>query len=176
MTKWEKYLKVLARKRKDNQKRILDWARKVGRAPIRFSEDPIESYLAGKMHGYLSKTSDSFDPDFRRKIHSLFELQKRSKRNHSPARRKREILSFIKKNGRVPSQNVPNETVAGRVLAALLSKKHNMYDPDIAEAVKELDPCFRTYIPLRYRRAINSSLKKSRVSLKAEKTFSYRLK
>lgn len=163
---------LIKQEKERKKKEILEWCEKNKTTPKRDSENPYEVTLASRMHNYISPSADSYDPKFRRAM-KKFGVISRKKRKHNREKRKKEVISFIEKHGRVPSSMVKAEKRIHATYAGLISPAHNEYDPEFKKELKEYDKCLGSHIPLKFRRSINEAMHQSGMDLIKEKTFAF---
>ena len=169
-----KKLGITLRKRDSNlnpklvKRDILKWAEKYGKLPSRLSEDKKERKLACRMENYLSKKSKSFDPEFRNIIYSKYPRKVNNKRDHDKEQRIREAIEFVKENNRVPFHSeaidsTPEERLMRSIISNYTSPSSPLYNEDLVKTIKNIDKCYLTGIPVKYRRCINNALDGSKL-------------
>lgn len=109
---------------KQYKKDILNFIRKHGRAP-NVHEDPEHH----RMRKYITPSSTSFDPDFRKKIMDLVGIKK-----HNTKEKKQAVLAFYKKTGMLPREHSkdPVSHLLGAATKHYVNPKNQMYDPVFA--------------------------------------------
>jgi hypothetical protein len=137
---------------------VLDFYLKNNRWPSRLSPNKREKRLAQRFENYISKESLSFDPNFRR-IAMVTGRTTNNKRKHDIEGFKREILEFIKDNGRAPirysAEVIEGE---GNLRSKLDRYTLTLKDMTFLGKIYELDRCHRSGIPYRFRAIINEAL------------------
>lgn len=135
--------------------RVLNFFDKNSRWPSRLGKTKAEQKLGASFENYVSKESGSYDPNFRN-LAMNNGRKTNNKRKHNVKGFKKDILSFIKENGRTPSSRGPIEET-------LLRRKLDHYtyvnnDMTLLGKVYALDPCHKSGIPSKFRKLINESL------------------
>jgi hypothetical protein len=141
-----------------SKERVLQFFEKNGRWPNRRSESKREVKLGQRFENYISKEAPAYDPQFRR-IAMVTGRKTNNKRKHNVQEFKKEIISFIETNGRVPT-TYSGEKIAGE---GTLRAKLDYYtqtagDMTLLGEVYSLDKCHRSAIPARFRPLINKAL------------------
>jgi len=163
----EKYRSLLFKKATNKQlmkgykskSRILDFYLKNNRWPSRLSTNKREKQLGVRFENFVSKEAPSYDSNFRR-LAMATGRNTNNKRKHNVRGFKKEILEFVKTNGRVPSTSYKYGNSEGE---ARLRHKLDYYtldknDMTFLGKVYEGDKCHRSGIPAKYRALINESL------------------
>jgi hypothetical protein len=150
------------------QAQIIGWAKKHGRLPRRKSDRVIEARYGSRMENYLCSNSLSFDPEFRDLIYSLFARKVHNKRKHNKALRIKELIEFVQKNNRTPSLVVPEERVLVSSLWNYTRPGLSTYSVKLEKQILNIDRCYRTGIPKKFRKCINTALIEAESKLKEE--------
>lgn len=138
--------------------KCLDFFLKNNRWPTRLSDSKVERQLAQSFENYIAKTAGSYDRDFRR-IAMATGRKSNYKRRHNVAGFKEEIITFMKKHGRVPTSR-SGEVIPGE---GTLRNKLDYYtkqgnDMTLLGLVYKEDKCHRSGIPMRFRPLLNEQL------------------
>jgi hypothetical protein len=141
-----------------SKNRILDFFLKNGRWPNRVSDSKTERQLGTRFENFIAKTAAAYDPTLRRIARALGRGTN-NKRPHNVAAFKKEILTFIKENGSVPTtrsgEKIPGE---GQLRNKLDYYTKNANDMTLLGMVYKEDPCHRSGIPMKYRPLLNQQL------------------
>lgn len=167
---FNRYRKVLKKRVKETEQKksvrrgnkskeyILQFFEKNGKWPSRLSRYKREAKLGTRFENFISKESATFDVQLRR-IAMATGRKTNNKRKHNVQEFKKEIISFIETNGRVPT-TYSGEKIAGE---GTLRAKLDYYtqtagDMTLLGEVYSLDKCHRSAIPARFRPLINKAL------------------
>lgn len=141
-----------------SKNRIMDFYLKNERFPRRDATSKIERELAQRFENYVSKAAGSYDVNLRR-IALALGRKPTGKRKHDVAGFKKQIMEFIKENGRVPStasgEKIPGE---GNLRHKLDYYTKNCNDMTLLGMVYKEDPCHCSGIPMKFRPFLNQQL------------------
>ncbi len=149
----------LTRQMIGNKKEALDFFLQSGRWPSRLGKTQKERRVGARFENYISKESKMYDKNLR-KIAMATGRTTNNKRKHDIRNSKKEILNFIKENGRVPCTLKAYEQVEGERLLRHKLDYYTNHNNDMAflGQVYGLDPCHKSGIPGKYRPIINKAL------------------
>lgn len=118
-----------------NKDAILAFHRDYAKWPYTKSKDPSEKRLGVLMFNYIRPTSDTYDPEFHRRV---LELGYQSLKERSGAN-KEVIFAFLRDNSRAPRQRSkdPTEKRLGRLMNNYVSPASGSYDPDFVKALEK---------------------------------------
>jgi hypothetical protein len=138
--------------------KILDFYIKNNRWPNRRSKNQFERRLGSRFENFVAKENPCYDPSFRR-IVILTGRKPTNKRTHDYKVLKKEILDFIKTNGRAPRFYTHDRGSGEARLRGNLNRYTQEYgDTSLLGEVYTLDRCHRSGIPMKFRPLINGAL------------------
>lgn len=114
---------------------ILAFVKEHGRRPIRTK--PEERFLEQAAGRYTSPNSDSYDPEFTRRLNELVPIHEKK---FNPTLKKEAILAFVKEHGRKPSTGRPKEKRLREAANSYTSTSSGSYDAEFARQINELVP------------------------------------
>ncbi|MDB4725831.1 DEAD/DEAH box helicase family protein [bacterium] len=112
-----------------NKREILEFVKKHGRRPS--TAKPEEKKMRGRMENYCNPGKNVHDPEFRAELEALTPKLDSSKS-------KQEILEWVKKHGRKPSQYKPEEKKMCGRMKGYCSPSHDTCDPEFKEQLHAL--------------------------------------
>lgn len=141
------------------RQQIVAFYKSNGRWPKRTAASKYERKLGTRFENLISKECSQYDKDLRRIVMATGR-KSNYKRKHAVKEGKQEIIDFINKYGRAPTNKSCNETVEGE---HLLRCKLDYYtqvknDMTLLGKVYEIDKCHLSGIPMKFRAIINEQL------------------